>query len=55
MKKELINQIEELKTSIKEVKTYINILKKENTNELIKAKKLLINLENELIEIQNNL
>ena len=53
--KELLNKIEELEVSIKEVKVYIKMLEKQNSNELVKAKNLLNGLENELIEIQNKL
>ena len=55
MKKQLINKIEELETSIKEVKTYIKMLEKQNSSELANAKKLLADIENELVELQEQL
>ena len=55
MKKQLINKIEELETSIKEVKTYIKMLEKQNSNELANVEKLLVSLESELVEIQKQL
>ena len=55
MKKQLINKIEELETSIKEIKTYIKMLEKQNSNELAKAKELLVSLESELVGLQEQL